>query len=119
MDVTGDGGSNWSTFNSKPDYLPDESEDEYVLPSERLVMSAQARAVDYAVDPCLPTTFSQIGGMPTWEQDCAYPDCPKCGETMVFVGQIDCADIEEYGEGVYYSYLCSGCHITATNYQQT
>lgn len=40
--------------------------------------------------------------MPTWIQDAEYPKCPKCGEEMIFVGQVSREDLEEYGEGIYY-----------------
>jgi hypothetical protein len=65
----------------------------------------------------LPTTFTQIGGHPTWIQDSAYPTCPQCRKTMVFIAQLDRTDIDI--EGIYYAFLCATCRVTATNYQQT
>lgn len=119
MEVSTQGGVKWSSFNAKPDYLPDDLDDYERLPVNCLVMSDETRAPEYAANEFLPTTFSQIGGMPTWIQDFAYPDCPKCRETMIFLAQISNEDIDEYGEGIYYSYICPDCQITATNYQQT
>lgn len=119
MEFSTQGDVQWSSFNSKPDYLPDDSDSWDRIPENCLVMSDETRAVDYAANEFLPTTFSQIGGMPTWIQDFAYPDCPSCKKTMIFIAQISNEDIFEYGEGIYYSYICSECNITATNYQQT
>ncbi len=38
---------------------------------------------------------------------------------MKFLAQINSAEIEEFGEGFYYAFLCPDCRITATTYQQT
>ncbi|WP_252250921.1 DUF1963 domain-containing protein [Clostridium sp. ZBS13] len=51
--------------------------------------------------------------------DAEYPQCPKCGEKMMFVGQVSMEDLEEYGEGIYYGFICNECKIAATGYQQT
>jgi len=119
MDITNNGNAEWSKYNKKPGYLPEDSADWEYMPTNCLNISNKPRAVDYAANMFLPTTFSQIGGMPTWIQDFAYPDCPKCNETMVFLAQISNEDIVEYGEGIFYNYICPMCNITATNYQQT
>ncbi len=63
-------------------------------------------------------TYSQIGGMPTWEQSPEYPICPECGETMPFIAQISNAELDNK-EGFYYGFICTKCNITAVNYQQT
>jgi hypothetical protein len=38
---------------------------------------------------------------------------------MVFLGQVAVEDFEEYGEGIYYSFLCGACGIACTDYQQS
>ena len=38
---------------------------------------------------------------------------------MKAVGQVDWAQIEEYGEGMYYMFLCEPCQMTAVTYQQS
>jgi len=38
---------------------------------------------------------------------------------MKFIGQIAWEDIEEYGEGIYYTFVCEECKVGATNYQQS
>ena len=38
---------------------------------------------------------------------------------MTFIGQLDWEQIEEYGEGIYYMFLCADCKVTATLFQQT
>lgn len=37
---------------------------------------------------------------------------------MIFVGQVSGEDLEEYGEGAYYGFICKECNIAAIGYQQ-
>jgi hypothetical protein len=97
-DETGSG--RWSPMNSRPEYLPDDSSTWDKLPRDPLSV-ADARPALFAADQFLPTTFSQIGGHPTWVQDAAYPRCPKCSKTMMFLAQVDHDDIEDCAEGIY------------------
>ena len=39
--------------------------------------------------------------------------------TMIFIAQINNEEIDKNGEGVYYSFVCPTCRVTATSYQQT
>jgi hypothetical protein len=71
-----------------------------------------------AVDWCMELPVSQIGGMPTWAQDAAYPKCPDCRRTMIFLAQLDNGAFSGH-EGTYYAFLCDDCQVTATTYQQT
>ena len=119
MDLSVDGKVRWSQFNVTPEYLPDDQESWEYMPENCLVLSGQSRAADYAANEFLPTSFSQLGGMPTWIQDSAFPSCPSCNKTMTFVAQISNEDIDDYSEGMYYNFICTDCIITATNYQQT
>ncbi len=119
MDVTLSGGVKWSKYNEKPGYLPDDSDSWEYMPDNCLSLARESRAPEYASNEFLPTSFSQIGGMPTWIQDSAYPSCPKCRNTMMFLAQISNEDIDSHSEGIYYNYICPDCNITATNYQQT
>jgi hypothetical protein len=72
----------------------------------------------HAADQFLPTTFSQIGGLPSWIHDFHYPSCCECGQSMMFVAQLDNEDAG-YSEGVYYGFLCPDCQITTTHHQHT
>lgn len=90
-----------------------------ILPLYCLSMLRQSRYPFHGVDYCAPTSFSQIGGHPTWVQWSYYPSCPECQKTMVFKGQVAAEDIEKYREGIYYAFYCSICNISATHYQQT
>ena len=90
-----------------------------VTPKDPISMSRVKRNSYHAASQFLETTFSQIGGHPTWIQDAEYIKCPKCSKHMKFIGQIDCADIEEYGDGMYYAFVCEECNIAATHYQQS
>lgn len=116
----GEGGLiEWSDFNSKPDHLPNSDEVFHKPIKNCLVLSCKSRSAYYAVDWCLPVRKSQVGGFPTWIQHDYYPTCPKCSNTMMFIGQISNDDCLDYSEGIYYAFICSGCSISATMYQQT
>jgi len=119
MDVDTNGNAKWSKFNDKQECEFDNSDEVERLPENCFTLSNNNRPPFYAANEFLPTSFSQIGGMPTWIQDSAYPDCPTCKKTMTFIAQISNEEIEEYTEGTYYIYFCSDCNISATNYQQT
>jgi len=110
----------WHSKNERPEYLPDDASDWGAFPKEPLVLSGQTRhfleAADWSMLPGVK--FSQVGGIPTWVQDAAYPTCPDCSTTMQFVGQISNEDFDN-GEGIYYCHHCLDCDVTATSYQQT
>jgi len=118
-DIDTDGAAHWSKLNIKPQYLCDTTDEEAIIPKEPIGMSRVKRNCYHAASQFLETTFSQIGGHPTWIQDAEYPKCPKCSKHMKFIGQVDWADIVEYGEGMYYAFICEECNIAATNYQQS
>ena len=116
LDASGRG--SFSEANSRPEYLPDDSDDWIKLPRNSLTPAGNRPAV-FAADQFLPTTFSQLGGHPTWIQDASYPSCPSCTKTMPFLAQLSHEDIEDYSEGIYYCFVCLPCGTTATSYQQT
>jgi len=120
-DIDYNGSSKWSQFNKAPEYLPDINPDEeygFIL-KNYLRLSDTKRNPFYAASWFLGISGSQVGGHPKWIQDAEYPQCPKCNNHMMFLGQLECSDFEEYGEGIYYSFICKECNITATTYQQT
>lgn len=119
MELDSEGEAVWSEYNEKPEFLPNDAGDLEVPQENCLYRKREKRPVLFAANQFLPVSFSQIGGYPTWQQDAAYPLCPKCQKRMMFVGQIDSADVEEYGEGLYYGFACLKCGVTATGYQQT
>ena len=116
--ISSDSNAKWSNSNVKPDYLPDDSDTWDRLPQETLKLG-KSRSPLHVASEFLPTTFSQIGGHPTWIQDSLYPQCPCCKKSMTFIAQVDREDIEEYSEGIYYAFICMSCNTTATTYQQT
>ena len=81
-------------------------------------VALRKRPAIHAVDWCMQLSASQIGGMPTWVQDAAYPKCPECDQTMMFLAQLDNGAFSGH-EGTYYAFLCGDCRVTATTYQQT
>lgn len=112
------GKAEWSSKNVTPEYLPDDAGEWDRLPTDALAVG-KSRPPLWAADWQLPTTYSQLGGHPTWVQDAEYPKCPECSKTMIFIAQIANDEIQEYTEGTYYAFVCSDCRSTATTYQQT
>jgi hypothetical protein len=118
MKVGPNGEARWFAGNERPKYLPKDS-GTWRLPTNALKLSRTPRLLHHAVDWCLPTTCSQIGGMPSWIDDPAHGQCPECGKGFVFVAQIAVKDVDAWGEGIYYALMCPDCLITAVRYQQT
>jgi hypothetical protein len=112
------GNGHWSQGNARPQYLPDDAANWLRLPQDSLWVGPN-RPPRFAADQFLPTTFSQLGGHPTWIQNAEYPKCVECRKTMVFLAQIDNHDIWDMAEGMYYAFVCADCRTTATTYQQT
>ncbi len=119
MELDKSGKATWSSSNEKPDFLPEDMDDEELPKENALYLSKEKQTSLHGVNAFVPTKFSQIGGAPTWMQDASYPTCPKCQKIMQFIGQIDNADVLEYGEGIYSNFVCFDCSVTATGYEQT
>jgi hypothetical protein len=113
-----DGTARLAEVNKHPDRLPENLSSWGRSPwSEQPVRAHQRRAI-HAVDGWDSVALSQIGGLPTWVQDTAFPKCFDCLGKMKFVAQVDNGQFP-YHEGVYYAFLCASCRVTATTYQQT
>jgi hypothetical protein len=119
MKVGPDGGTLWHAANQRPRYLPKDSGTWKRLPANELRLSAKPRLLLHAVDWCLPTTCSQVGGMPSWIDDPVHGQCPECTRGFVFVAQLAVEDVNAWGEGIYYALMCPDCSITVVRYQQT
>jgi hypothetical protein len=118
MDFDANGNAKWSKHNIQK--YPIDHDDYEKFPSNTLYMSKNAQPAFYSAEGgALLKSFSQIGGMPTWEQDAAYPVCPSCQKTMTFIAQLSGEEVVSSGYGTYYIYICNECKISATNYQQT
>ncbi len=63
--------------------------------------------------------LSQFGGFPSWIQTPEYPLCPKCQQTMKFVGQCALVDILPQTEGILYAFLCVECKKAVITFQQS
>ena len=113
----------WSDYNQKPDYLPETDLDDYgdghLAAGESFSIAAEPRNTYHAVQWTLEPKSSQIGGHPTWIQDAEYPACPCCLQSMHFIGQLNWEEVEEYGEGIYYMFLCPDDKVTAVLFQQS
>ena len=112
------GHGKWFPENARPAHLPDDAETWTRLPQDSLTTGSKRPSLSVA-SWFLPTTFSQLGGHPTWIQDAEYPRCPTCSRTMMFLAQVANDEIEDYSEGIYYAFVCSLCSMTATGYQQS
>lgn len=116
-------GARWSAFNRKPDYLPETDADEesraYLSAGKQFRIAEEPRNTYHAVQWTMEPWASQIGGYPTWIQDAEYPECPCCSQRMHFIGQLDWEAVEEYGEGIYYMFLCPEGRMSATLFQQS
>lgn len=108
----------WHPANVKPEFAPDPDEEWPELAGD-LALSPQPSNPRRAASPFLEVRASQLGGHPTWIQWWDYPVCPGCAQRMTFIGQVDAADLDEQGEGIYHAFACTGCGVSATGYQQS
>ncbi|MES2657738.1 MAG: hypothetical protein V4689_03920 [Verrucomicrobiota bacterium] len=100
-------------------HLPTQTDFEWERgPWQGIAVRLKHRRAIHAVDWCMELSATQIGGLPTWVQDTAYPSCPDCSRTMMFLAQIDNGCFCGH-EGTYYAFWCGDCRVTATTYQQT
>lgn len=119
MTVKEDGGSVWSSYSEAPEYLPDSDEEFERLSEASFNYSLKERLLHHSIDWCLPSTYSQVGGIPSWIQYEDYNKCPKCKNSMLFLAQLSVEDFQEYGEGIFYGLFCPKCLISNVKYQQT
>ena len=88
-----------------------------------------------AVDPEDLGVRSKLGGKPDWDQTDETPNCPDCGEAMIFVAQIDSIEHESednphsidalskdqqymFGDvGMLYLFFCENCLQPAAVFQ--
>ena len=119
--IYANGNATWSKYNIEPEYLDTHDEDEFEEcdSDKEIYIDGNVKTENYVANEFLDVKFTKIGGMPTWIQDAEYPKCPKCGEEMMFVGQVSGEDFEDYAEGIYYGFVCDECKIAATHYQQS
>ena len=107
------GAGHWHTKNADIEAPDAGSELPTPLTVNSLVLGAQ-RSAFHATSESHPTSFSQLGGHPTWVHDNAYPRCPDCDETMLFIAQVQRSEIQDDADGFFYGFLCAGCRTTAT-----
>jgi hypothetical protein len=117
-EVTSDGVAHWAEGNLRPKFLPADASGWAKIPWQGKTITVRNRRAIEAAYWCDSPAASQIGGMPTWIQNHAFPDCPCCKKTMMFLAQIDQSVFPGH-EGIYYAFLCAQCRITATSYQQS
>ncbi len=113
-----DGTARLADENKHPDWLPENMSSWKRSPWKGQPVHLHRRRAIQSVDWCMAVTISQIGGLPSWVQDAAFPVCPDCSKTMKFVAQVDNGQFPLH-EGTYYAFLCASCRVSATTYQQT
>lgn len=119
MEVDDDGGCEWSPVNVRPDYLPEHGlEAAPALPC-RLGRARRTPFEALAFGWYAGGQLSQLGGQPAWVQNADYPSCPRCGELMASLGQLEPAYFDDRQEGIIYAFHDPECGLAATVYQQT
>ncbi|WP_244192656.1 MULTISPECIES: hypothetical protein [Paenibacillus] len=123
MEMDSAGEPCWSAHNVMPmraDNLdPDDDVQLAADAGQQFRIAIVPRHAFHASEWAMEPSASQIGGHPGWIQDAEYPNCPCCSSRMRAVGQIDWSEVEEYGDGMYYMFICEPCQITAVSYQQS
>lgn len=112
----------WHEQNRKTEILEqcmDRVLDGYPNRERKLKRSKEFRRITYSASIMTDISHTQLGGLPCRFDHLDYPDCPDCGEKMIFAGQIEGQDIWEWGDGMYYFYVCENCNNGACNYDQT
>lgn len=116
------GSSTWSDANGER-VVPlddlDDWEDFPQLPFNQLTLGSIRRTPLETYAAYQQKGLSQIGGHPEWVPYPDYPRCPSCQQTMMFVGQLELADVRENSEGMIYAFHCRSCGKAATMFQQT
>ena len=117
VDVSLDGAARWSDVNVRPEHLPAGEIDERIPRGVR-GLGPQLRSPLATMAFGSAVELSHVGGLPAWIQDAQYPACPRCGELMPFLGQVDTSEVA-WGEGAIYAFYDAACALAATVYQQT
>ena len=110
--VDGEGGAAWSGIRREPPVAVEWS----YLSARRLGLGPPRRPLEAMA---FGDELSQLGGQPTWVQYHEYPPCPKCGEPMTFLAQVDEGEIDQLAEGVIYVFLDQACGTSASLLQAT
>ncbi len=119
MKIDGENTSHWHDANKRWEHLDRFDTTTEKIKENTLVITSEKRKPEYTISQFVAISKSQIGGYPTWVQDADYLNCPDCKQKMMYVGQVDMEDVEDYNEGIYYFHYCKNCKLTGTNYQQT
>ncbi|MCF7756473.1 DUF1963 domain-containing protein [Paenibacillus xylanexedens] len=121
LDVAGE--PIWSSHNVMPVGMDEIDLDDYgkFAPDvgRQFRIANASRHAFHASEWAMEPSLSQVGGHPGWVQDAEYPTCPRCSTRMKAVAQLDWGEVEKYGEGMYYMFICEPCQMTAVSYQQS
>ncbi|WP_201366927.1 hypothetical protein [Dictyobacter formicarum] len=111
--VNGDGLSQWSQDNGEEPVDPlndlDDWEDLPHISCQQLQLGSPYSTLPEGPLSCRQKGLSYVGNVPTWIHSSDYPYCPGCQQRMLFVGQLNLADLRPDVEGIIYAFLCSCC----------
>ncbi|KAA8747668.1 DUF1963 domain-containing protein [Paenibacillus sp. UASWS1643] len=123
MELDASGEPLWSSHNVMPAGMDEIDLNDYgkLAPDvgQQFRIANASRHAFHASEWAMEPSLSQVGGHPGWVQDAEYPTCPSCSARMKAVAQLDWGEVEEYGEGMYYMFICEPCQMTAVSYQQS
>ncbi|PQP83294.1 DUF1963 domain-containing protein [Paenibacillus sp. PCH8] len=113
----------WSSHNVMPVGADDIDPEDYVKLTpdvgRQFRIANASRHAFHASEWAMEPSLSQVGGHPGWVQDAEYRICLRCSTRMKAVAQLDWGEVEAYGEGMYYMFICEPCQMTAVSYQQS
>lgn len=75
------------------------------LPVFRIIAEPMPGDLPDPKDPKRLGRRSKFGGQPTWEQEDETPTCPRCGNAMVFVAQLDSIGFDRRGAAAAEQYI--------------
>lgn len=123
MEMDAAGEPLWSSHNVMPMGMDEIDLDDYgklaADVGQQFRIANASRHAFHASEWAMEPSLSQVGGHPGWIQDAEYPTCPRCSTRMKAVAQLDWGEVEKYGEGMYYMFICEPCQMTAVSYQQS
>ena len=102
MSTDGQGNSIWHHANKKWSHFDNYELEIQKIKENSIVISGEMRKPEFTISQLVAISKSQIGGYPTWVQDADYLNCPDCNQKMLYIGQVDMEDVEDYNEGIYY-----------------
>jgi len=110
------GSCRWAEDNQRPDFLGHE-DPPWQLPTAPPLCIGPPRPTPFAADASR-ADGSTFGGSPDWLGDPWYPSCPRCHQTMLYVGMITGDDLWSVSSGgCRYLFFDAQCGLAVAVYQ--